>query len=63
MYATFLPMDGKRIRSLSISYRAEAPMGETLRVLRAYEDGVYYLRTVREDGKTNTEAEIVLAEI
>ena len=38
-------------------------MGETLRVYRAYEDGVYYLRTVREDGKTNTEAEIVLAEI
>ena len=63
MYATFLPMDGKRIRSLSISYLAEAPMGETLRVYRAYEDGVYYLRTVREDGKTNTEAEIVLVEI
>ena len=63
MYASFLPMDGMRIHSLSISYLAEAPMGETLRVYRAYENGVYYLRTVREDGKTNTEAEIVLAEI
>ncbi len=63
MYATFLPMDGMRIRSLSISYLAEAPMGETLRVYRAMTDGVYYLRTVRADGKTNTEAEIVLEKI
>ena len=29
----------------------------------AYKDGVYYLRTVRADGKTNTEAEIVLEKI
>ena len=27
MYASFLPMDGVRIRSLSIQYMAEAPMG------------------------------------
>ena len=63
MYATFLPMDGMRIRSLSISYLAEAPMGQTLRVYRALQDGVYYIRTVREDGKVNTEAEIVLEKI
>ena len=63
MYASFLPMEGMRIRSLSISYLAEAPMGEVLRVFRVFKDGVYYLRTVRADGKTNTEAEIILEKI
>lgn len=63
MYASFLPMDGMRMRSLSISYLAEAPMGETLRVLRCERDGVYYIRTVREDGRINSEAEIVLTKI
>ena len=65
MYSNFLPLDGKRIHTLSINYLNEAPMGETLRVERA--DGTdgytYYFRTVREDGKVNTEAEIVLADI
>lgn len=63
MLATFLPMDGARIRSLSISYNAEAPMGETLRVFRYGEGDTYYIRTLREDGKVNCEAEIVLARI
>ena len=63
MYASFLPMEGARIRSLSISYLAEAPMGETLRVYRCERDGVFYLRTVRSDGKVNSEAEIVLSKI
>ena len=65
MYSNFLPLDGKRIHTLSINYLNEAPMGEKLRVERA--DGTdgytYYFRTVREDGKVNTEAEIVLADI
>ena len=63
MYASFLPMDGMRIASLSIQYMAEAPMGETLRVFRAFEDGVWYLKTVREDGKVNTLATVELARI
>ena len=62
MYSTFLPLDGKRIRTLSINYRTEARSGETLRVELA--DGPipdsYYIRTVREDGKVNTEAEAIL---
>ena len=63
MYASFLPMDGMRIASLSIQYMAEAPMGETLHVFRAFEDGVWYFKTVREDGKVNTLATIELARI
>ena len=65
MYSNYLPLAGKRIRTLSINYLNEAPMGERLRVERA--DGVdgytYYFRTVREDGKVNTEAEVVLEDI
>lgn len=65
MYSNFLPLDKKRIRTLSINYQNEAPIGEKLRVERA--DGIdgytYYLRTLREDGKVNTEAEIVLEDI
>ena len=65
MYSNFLPLEGKRIRTLSINYQNEAPMGEKLRVERA--DGIdgytYYFRTLREDGKVNTEAEVELEDI
>ena len=65
MYSNFLPLDGKMIRTISINYLNEAPMGERLRVERA--DGIdgytYYFRTVREDGKINTEAEIELMDV
>ncbi len=65
MYSNFLPLDGKRIRTVSINYKNEAPRGARLRVERA--DGIdgntFYFRTIREDGKVNTEAEIVLEDI
>ena len=63
MYATFLPMEGKRIASMSIQYVGEAPLGDTLRVYRAYEDGLWYFKTVRSDGKINTLASVELADI
>ncbi len=64
MYSNFLPLDGKRIKSISINYNAEAPRGERLRVYRAEgNENTYYIRTVREDGKVNTDAEIVLEDI
>ena len=63
MYASFLPMDGMRMSSISIQYMAEAPMGETLRVFRAFEEGVWYFKTVRADGKVNTLATVELAGI
>ena len=63
MYAQFLPLDGMRIRAISINYLNEAPMGDVLTVYRCERDGVFYLRTVRSDGKVNSEAEIELAKI
>lgn len=63
MYATFLPMAGKRISSLSISYRTEAPKGDTLTVLRAGAGDHFFFRTLRGDGQVNSEAEITLADI
>ena len=63
MYASFLPLDGKRIKSLSINYSNEAPLNEELTVYRAECDGVFYFRTVRSDGKVNSEAQIELVDI
>lgn len=56
-------MEGKLVIKLEISYVSEAPLGENLKVYMAESDGVYYFRTVRENGKTNIEAEIMLDEI
>ncbi len=64
MYSTFLPLRGRRIHTISINYQAEAPLGEILTVMRGCDErGVYYLRTVREDGTVNSEAEIFLTDL
>ncbi len=64
LYCDYLPMDGKRIDALSISFQKEAPLGETIAVLRTEEpdeNGIYYFRTVRgSDGAVNTEAMVRL---
>lgn len=63
IYSSFISMDKKRIKSITISYLEEAKMGETLKVEKAEIDDVIYFRTIRENGKINTEAEIKLADI
>ena len=63
MYSNFLPLENKRIKSISISYLAEVPAGDTLTVMRGFFDGSYYFRTVRSDGKINSEAEIQICDI
>ena len=63
MFSNFLPLDGKFIKTISINYQNEAQIGDKLRVQRAEENGLYYFRTVRSDGKVNSEAEIELADI
>ena len=63
MYSSFLPLEKRRIESISISYLAEAPAGDVLTVQRGVLDGVYYFRTIRSDGKINSEAEILLSDI
>ena len=49
-----------RVSRMSISFLAEAPFGQELKVYLASDDDTYYVRTVREDGKTNIEAEVIL---
>lgn len=56
-------MNGKRVIGMEVSFVSEAPLGETLKVYMAESDGIYYFRTVRENGKTNIEAEIMIDEI
>lgn len=63
MYSNFLPLQGKMIRSITINYSAEAQIGEKLRVQRGEADGYYYFRTVRSDGRVNSEAQIELCDI
>ncbi len=63
MYSNFLPLDGKRIDKITISYLNEAPMGSILTVDRAFSDDNYYFRTTRADGKVNSEAKIHLTSI
>lgn len=63
MYSSFLPLEKKMISSISISYTNEAPMGEKMRVYHAEEDGVHYFRTVRSDGKVNSDAKILLSDV
>ena len=41
----------------------EAQIGEKLRVQRAEENGLFYFRTMRSDGKINSEAQIELRDI
>ena len=63
MYSNFLPLSGRMISSISINYSNEAVIGEKLRVQRAEEGGIFYFRTVRADGKINSEAQIELRDI
>ena len=64
MLCGFLPMEGKKVISFLISYQNEAPQNETLKVYTSTTgDGTYFIRTVRDDGKTNVEAEIMLEDI
>ena len=63
VYSSFLPIKDKRIRSVTISYINEAPAADTLTVMRGFSNGLYYFRTIRSDGKINSEAEILLTDI
>ena len=63
MYSNFLPLSGRMIKSVTINYSNEAPIGEKLRVQRADVDGIFYFRTLRSDGMINSEAQIELCDI
>ena len=63
MFSTFLPLENKRIAEITINYNNEAPAGELLTVFHGESNGYHYFKTVRADGKTNTEAEILLKDV
>jgi acyl-ACP thioesterase len=63
MYSNFLPLVGKRIDEITISYLNEAARGEKLTLLGAQVGEVFYIRSIKENGKINTEAEIHLTDI
>jgi len=63
MYSDFLPLENKRISEITISYQNEARAGEYLTVLRSFAEGYHYFRTIREDGKINSECEIRIDDI
>ncbi len=52
-------MKGQRVISMALSFVSEAPLGETLKIYHGTSDGVHYIRTLKEDGKVNIEAEII----
>ncbi|MBQ1847981.1 MAG: hypothetical protein II135_08260 [Clostridia bacterium] len=64
MLFSFAPEAGRktggRVVSLNVSFLSEAPLGDVLKIYTAQSDGVRYFRTVRSDGKTNVEAEMVI---
>lgn len=63
MYSNFLPLHDKMIRSITINYSNEAEIGDKLRVQRTEEGELFYFRTIRSDGKVNSEAQIELCDI
>ena len=48
----------RMVTSIGIKFKAEAPLGETIKLYRAKMGDTYYFRTIRSDGQINIEAEI-----
>lgn len=63
IFASFLPMEKKRIDSITINYLCDARLSDVLDVYVGAIGDTYYLKTVRADGKINAEAEIHLCTI
>ena len=55
-------MKGVRPSKMSINFVTEAPIGCSIKIYSGFYDDAYYVRTVRDDGKVNAEAEIILEE-
>lgn len=56
-------MKGKRVISIALSFVSEALPGDSIKYYSGTSDDIHYVRSVRPDGKTNAEAEIILEEI
>ena len=56
-------MRGQRVISMGISFLSEAPLGESIKIYSGTSDGTHYVRTIKENGQVNVEAEIILEPI
>ena len=64
MLCSFLPqMKGKMVVRCVISYLHEALLGEKIKIYLTENNGSFFFRTVKENGETGAEAEIVLDDI
>lgn len=64
MFTSFIDMEGKWVRHLTIRFLKEAPAGSTLTVYaRQAETDRYEFLSVREDGAINAEAIFTLADL
>ena len=63
MYSNFLPLTNKRIDEITISYLNDAAWGEKLTIEGAAIGDRYFIRSIKENGKINSEAEIHLSDI
>lgn len=62
MFWNFIPeLDSSRPASIDIFYKSEAPLFSSLEIFRAESVNGYLLKSVKEDGTVNAEAEITLA--
>ncbi|MBQ8343706.1 MAG: hypothetical protein IJY41_00775 [Clostridia bacterium] len=48
-----------RVKSVGINYVSDAKKDDELKIYMSKIDGKFYFRTIRSDGKTNVEAEII----
>jgi acyl-ACP thioesterase len=63
-YMPELEYGGYRVKSLRIHYCKEAPLGDVLTIFRAIpEENKYLFKTVKANGETNIEAEIIITTI
>lgn len=63
MLCSQLDMKGKRIYRISMNFMNEAPLGETVNVYSLHHNESDLFRTIRADGKTNIEAQVILGDI
>ena len=63
MLCNMMDMRGKRILRMSINFITEARLHDTITIYTAEKKDDIFFKTVRPDGKTNIEAQLMLCEI
>ena len=63
LYCNSIDMHNKRPSGITISFLNEAMLGETLKVYSAESDGYIFFKSIRSDGKINTEGFMTLSDI